>query len=96
MYLWTDERRYSFFNPFNKGLKRNIEEMFVNLFDIDIYSDYKNFINLNLSEIIDDDKINQQEEEFNEFDEISSYKMMIKLVEHFDPLITSKGNIYKC
>ena len=95
MYLWTDERRYSFFNPFNKGLKRNIEEMFVNLFDIDIYSDYKNFINLKLSEIIDDDKINQQEEEFNEFDEISSYKMMIKLVEHFDPLITSKGNIYK-
>ena len=42
MYLWTDERRFNFFNPFNKGFKRNIEEMFVNLFDIDIYSDYKN------------------------------------------------------
>ena len=95
MYLWTDERRNHFFNPFNKGLRRNIEEMFINLFDIDIYSDYKNFINQNLSEIIDDEKMNQEEEEINEFDEIGTYKMMIKLVEHFDPFITSKGNIYK-
>ena len=95
MYLWMDERRHHFFNPFNKGLKRNIEEMFINLFDIDIYSDYKIFMNQNLSEIIDDEKINQEEEEINENDEIGTFKMMIKLVEHFDPLITSKGIIYK-
>ena len=95
IYLWSDGRKNDFFNPFNKGAKRNIEEMLVNLFDIDIYSNYKNFACQNLSEIIDDDKINNKEEEFNENDEIESFKAMIKLTEHFDPLITSKGNIYK-
>ena len=92
-YLWADAS--TFFNPFNKGLQRNIEEMLVNSFDIDIYSDYKNFGNHNLSEIIDDERINQQDEEINYYNEIDSFKIMIKLVEHFDPLITSKGNIYK-
>lgn len=92
-YLWADAS--TFFNPFNKGLQRNIEEMLVNSFDIDIYSDYKNFGNHNLSEIIDDERINQQDEEINYYNEIDSFKIMIKLVEHFDPVITSKGNIYK-
>ena len=92
-YLWSDS--ITFFNPFNKGLQRNIEEMLVNTFDVDIYSDYKNFGNQNLSEIIDDERINQQDEEINYYNEIDSFKVMIKLVEHFDPVITSKGNIYK-
>ena len=95
MYLWSDEGRHNYFNPFNKGLKRNVEEMFINLFDVDIYLEYKNYINQNLSEIIDDEKINQKEEEINEFDEAATFKMIIKLVDHFDPLITSKGNVYK-
>ena len=92
-YLWSDS--ITFFNPFNKGIQRNIEEMLVNAFDVDIYSDYKNFWNQNLSEIIDDERINQQDEEINYYNEIDSFKVMIKLVEHFDPVITSKGNIYK-
>ena len=88
-------RRGSIFNPFNKGLQRNIEELFVNTFDINIYSDYKNFACQNLSEIIDDDKINMKEEPLSYNDDIGAFKLMIRLSEHFDPLITSKGNIYK-
>ncbi len=95
-YLWQDTmRRGIIFNPFNKGLQRNIEELFVNTFDINVYSDYKNFACQNLSEIIDDEKINKQEENIHYHDEIGAFKLMIKLSEHFDPLITSKGNIYK-
>jgi hypothetical protein len=93
-YLW-DERRVRVFNPFNKGIQRNLEEMVINTFDFDIYSKYKNFANLNLSEIIDDDKINNEEDNRHYFDDFSSYKTMISLVEHFDPFITSKKNIYK-
>ena len=29
------------------------------------------------------------------FNDINNFKLMIKLVEHFDPFITSKGNIHK-
>ena len=94
-YLWNDISRKSFFNPFNKGLQRNLEEMWVNLFDIDIYSDYKNFSCQNLSEIIDDGNVNKEEDEINENNDSDSFKMMIKLTQHIDPLITSKGNIYK-
>jgi hypothetical protein len=95
-YLWKDAmRRGPIFNPFNKGLQRNIEELFVNTFDINIYSDYKNFACQNLSEIIDDDKINMKEEPISYNDDIGAFKLMIRLSEHFDPLITSKGNIYK-
>ena len=88
-------RRGSIFNPFNKGLQRNIEELFVNTFDINIYSDYKNFACQNLSEIIDDDKINMKEELISYNDDIGAFKLMIRISEHFDLLITSKGNIYK-
>ena len=95
-YLWKDEKFSIFFNPFNKGLKRNIEEMIINLFDIDIYSDYKNNMNKNLSEIIVDEKLKiKEKEENNNSGNLSPFKIMIKLCEHFDPLITSKGNIYK-
>ena len=70
--------------------------MIINLFDIDIYSDYKNYMNKNLSEIIDDEKLKiQEQEENNNSNNLSPFKIMIKLCEHFDPLITSKGNIYK-
>ena len=93
-YLW-DERRVKIFNPFNKGFQRNLEEMVINTFDFDIYSEYKNFANHNLSEIIDDDKINNEVDNRRYFDDFSSYKTMISLVEHFDPFITSKKNIYK-
>ena len=94
-YLWNDISRKSFFNPFNKGLQRNLEEMWVNLFDIDIYSDYKNFAGQNLSEIIDDSNDNKEEDAINENNDSDSFKLMIKLTQHIDPLITSKGNIYK-
>ena len=94
-YLWNDISRKSFFNPFNKGLQRNLEEMWVNLFDIDIYSDYKQFSCQNLSEIIDDGNVNKEEDEIDENNDSDSFKMMIKLTQHIDPLITSKGNIYK-
>lgn len=94
-YLWNDISRKSFFNPFNKGLQRNLEEMCVNLFDIDIYSDYKDFACQNLSEIIDNGNENKEDNEINESNDSDSFKMMIKLTQHIDPLITSKGNIYK-
>ena len=94
-YLWQDNRRNITFNPFNKGLKRNIEEMFINAFDIDIYSDYKGYADKNLSEIIDDEKINLQDDFVQDYNDIDALKIMIKLCEHFDPFITSKGNIYK-
>ena len=84
------------FNPFNKGVQRNLEEMLINMFDIDIYSEYKNYNCQNLSEIIDENDNNgNNEEEYDMFNDISSSKLMLKSVEHFDPLITSKGNIYK-
>ena len=95
-YLWESSSNNGFFNPFNKGIQRNLEEMWINLFDMDIYSEYKDFACQNLSEIIDDeDKENKIEEEFDEFNDINSFKLMIKLTEHIDPVITSKGNIYK-
>ena len=94
-YLWSEERRGSFFNPFDKGIQRNIEEMMVNAFDVDIYSEYKNFTSQNLAEIIDDDSLNEKDEDYFYYNEMDAFKIMIKLVEHFDPFITSKGNIYK-
>ena len=94
-YLWNDISRKSFFNPFNKGLQRNLEEMWVNLFDIDIYSDYKHFSCQNLSEIIDKGNEKKEEVEIDENNYSDSFKMIIKLTQHIDPLITSKGNIYK-
>jgi hypothetical protein len=88
--------RFEIFNPFDKGIQRNLEEMLVNMFDIDIYSEYKNYNCQNLSEIIDENDNNENnEEEYDMFNDISSFKLMLKSVEHFDPLITSKGNIYK-
>lgn len=94
-YLWNDVSRKNFFNPFNKGLQRNLEEMWVNLFDIDIYSDYKNFTCQNLSEIIDEGNEKKEDEEADKNNDSDDFKMMIKLTQHIDPLITSKGNIYK-
>ena len=95
-YLFSDPSGRYLFNPFNKGIQRNLEEMLINMFDINIYNDYKNIYCQNLSEIIEEDNGNNGgEEEFDPFDEISSFKLMIQLVEHFDPLISSKGNIYK-
>ena len=69
--------------------------MFINAFDIDIYSDYKGYANKNLSEIIDDEKLNLQDDFVQDYNDIDAFKMMLKLCEHFDPFITSKGNIYK-
>ena len=88
--------RFEIFNPFDKGIQRNLEEMLVNMFDINIYNEYKNYNCQNLSEIIDEeDKNNEENHQHNIFNDIASFKLMIKCVEHFDPLITSKGNIYK-
>ena len=96
-YLFGANGQRNFFNPFNKGIQRNLEEMLINMFDIDIYSKYKNFNNQNLSEIIEenDSNTNNEEEKFDMFNDINNFKLMIKLVEHFDPFITSKGNIHK-
>ena len=94
-YLFRDPYGRSVFNPFNKGIQRNLEEMLINMFDINIYNDYKNYNCQDLSELIEEDKTKKEEEEFNRFDDMSSYRLMIRLVEHFDPLITSKENIYK-
>ena len=70
--------------------------MLVNMFDINIYSEYKNYNCQDLSEIIEeDDKNNEENHRHDIFNDIASFKLMIKSVEHFDPLITSKGNIYK-
>ena len=95
-YLFGDGYGRSFFNPFNKGIQRNLEEMLINMFDINIYHDYKNC--QDLSELIDesDDNTKKEEQQINYyFDEVAGYQLMIKLVEHFDPVITSKDNIYK-
>ena len=96
-YLFGDNGQRSYFNPFNKGIQRNLEEMLINMFDIDIYSEYKNFNSQNLSEIIEenDNNANNEEEKFDIFNDIQNFKLMLKLVEHFDPLISSKGNIHK-
>ena len=96
-YLWRDERRMFFFNPFDKGIQRNLEEMIVNLFDVDIYSGYKSFASQNLDEIIEDEKPNENEEneQNNFFNDIIAYKLMLKITEHFDPFVTSKGHVYK-
>ena len=95
-FIYLQGNCYEIFNPFDKGIQRNLEEMLVNMFDIDIYSEYKNYNCQNLSEIIDeDDKNNEENNHHDMFDDIASSKLMIKSVEHFDPLITSKGNIYK-
>ena len=95
-YLWKGDQINSFYNPFDKGIKRNIEEMLVNLFDVNIYSQYKNLsCNNDLSEIIDDETIEQQQDEFYVYNEFNAFKMMIKLTEHFDPFVSNKGNIYK-
>ena len=100
-YLWRAPIPHgAIFNPFNKGLKRNVEELLVNALDINVYENYKNFACQNLSEIIDDNE-NEKEtikekEEYNYFNqEINTLKMLIKLSDHFDPFISSKGNIYK-
>ena len=94
-YLFRDPFGRSVFNPFNKGIQRNLEEMLINMFDINIYNDYKNYNCQDLSELIEEDKTKKEEEEFNSFDDMASFRLMIRLVEHFDPLITSKENIYK-
>ena len=95
-YLWKGDQMNSFFNPFDKGLRRNIEEMFINLFDVNIYSQYKNLsCNNDLSEIIEDEKTEQPKDEFYVYNEFNAFKMMLKLTEHFDPFISNKGNIYK-
>ena len=94
-YLFRDPYGRSVFNPFNKGIQRNLEEMLINMFDINIYNDYKNYNCQDLSELIEEDKTKKEEEEFYSFDDMASFRLMIRLVEHFDPLITSKENIYK-
>ena len=95
-YISINGFQRTIFNPFDKGTQRNLEEMLINMLDINIYNEYKNFNCQNLSEIIDDDNNKKNEEEgFNMFDDISNFKLMLRLVEHFDPVITSKENIYK-
>ena len=94
-YLWSGDHMNSFFNPFDKGIQRNIEEMLVNLFDVNIYSQYKNLsCNNDLSEIIDEKK-EEPKDDFYVYNEFNAFKMMIKLTEHFDPFVSNKGNIYK-
>ena len=95
-FIYLQGNYYGIFNPFDKGIQRNLEEMLVNMFDINIYSEYKNYNCQDLSEIIEeDDKNNEENHRHDIFNDIASFKLMIKSVEHFDPLITSKGNIYK-
>ena len=86
-YLWKGDQMNSLFNPFDKGLKRNLEEMLVNLFDVNIYSEYKNLSWHNdLSEIIDDEKIQKPKDEYYIYNEFNAFKMMLKLSEHFVPI----------
>ena len=92
-YLFTGNNTENIFNPFNKGIKRNLEEMIINMFDINIYDDYMNKNKKNFTENLDDNNNIYNNE--NDFDDMDSFKLMIKLVEDFEPLITKKGNIYK-
>ena len=91
-YLYGNTFRNQLFNPFNKGFQRNLEELFINMFDVDIYKEYKNYGCQNLSEIIED---NNKEEDDNKFDEMNQFKLILGLSEHFDPIISNKENIYK-
>jgi hypothetical protein len=91
-YLWSTDR-ISLFNPFNKGFQRNLEELWINFLDIDIYADYKNYASQNLGEVFDDEK--EEEEDPNDFYNIGGFKMILKLSDHVDPFVSSKGNIYK-
>ena len=90
-YLWNSDR-FTIFNPFNKGYQRNLEELWINFLDIDIYADYKNYTSQNLGEVFDDEK---EEEDMNYFNNIGGFKLILKLSEHVDPFVSSKGNIYK-
>ncbi len=91
-YLWSTDRM-SLFNPFNKGFQRNLEELWINFLDIDIYADYKNYASQNLGEVFDDEK--EEEEDMNDFYNIGGFKLILKLSDHVDPFVSSKGNIYK-
>ena len=42
-YLFGENMRRGIFNPFNKGFQRNLEELVINMFDVDIYKEYKNY-----------------------------------------------------
>ena len=101
------ENHFIFFNPFDKGIKRNLYEIFVNFFDIDLYYDYRERYGkmaednetLNKSE---NDSINtSSSDEFDNINEFSQegqvvmFKKMIKLSENFRPFISNTGNIYK-
>ena len=92
-YLWSTNRM-SLFNPFNKGFQRNLEELWINFLDIDIYADYKNYASQNLGEVFDDEK-EEEEEDMNDFYNIGGFKLILKLSDHVDPFVSSKGNIYK-
>ena len=91
-YLWSIDR-ISLFNPFDKGIQRNLEELWINFLDIDIYADYKNYASQNLGEVFDDEK--DEEEDPNDFYNIGGFKLILKLSDHVDPFVSSKGNIYK-
>jgi hypothetical protein len=91
-YLWSIDR-ISLFNPFDKGFQRNLEELWINFLDIDIYADYKNYASQNLGEVFDDEK--EEEEDPNDFYGIGGFKLILKLSDHVDPFVSSKGNIYK-
>jgi flagellar biosynthesis GTPase FlhF len=91
-YLWSTDR-ITLFNPFNKGFQRNLEELWINFLDIDIYADYKNYVSQNLGEVFDDEK--DEEEDPNYFYNIGGFKLILKLSDHVDPFVSSKGNIYK-
>jgi len=82
------------FNPFNKGFQRNLEELWINFLDIDIYADYKNYASQNLGEVFDDEK-EEEEDDPNDFYNIAGFKLILKLSDHVDPFVSSKGNIYK-
>jgi len=92
-YLWSTNR-ITPFNPFNKGFQRNLEELWINFLDIDIYADYKNYASQNLGEVFDDEK-EEEEEDPNDFYNIGGFKLILKLSDHVDPFVSSKGNIYK-
>jgi hypothetical protein len=91
IYLWNTYEGREMFNPFDKGLKKNLEEMIVNLFDINVYENYKE--NKHLSEIIEEDK--SEEKKMDPSDQVGNFKYLLRLVEPFDPVVSSKGFIYK-
>lgn len=92
-YLQSEPFSRRFFNPFDKGVKRNIQELLVNTFNTNIYKNYEESYG-HLEEIIEEQNINNNKY-YCKNDDKTAYQQMVKLSENFEPVVSSKGFIYK-